>query len=112
MEEYLYLKSHDIPLYGCKLVVVLTNSKSKLNGIVKFGDRDIYAHALYANYKGKKAFMVIFNFHDFHENINHGVIAHEAFNATYYLAEEIGFCPDVAKNEPFAYLHEWIVDPT
>lgn len=110
--EYLHKRVISIPLYGGKLVVILTNSTEQLQKYIpSCHDESPYAHAYYINWKGHQGFTVVLNFDRENVKITHGAITHEAFHIMRFIARERGFDADFDKDEePCAYLIDWVTD--
>ena len=110
-KEYLYIKSHKIPLYRGYFVIILSNSVDKLRKYLPdFDNKEIYAHSWYEKYRSKQGFIMVLNFDNAYREITHGVIAHEAMHLTNMIASLRGIEPDFNNDEHLAYLTEWIVD--
>lgn len=109
-EEYIHVKSFNIPLYRGKLVVVLTNCDKVKSLIPTFDTTALYASAIYDNYKGFQGYFCILNFDNELRRIKHGTIAHEAYHIANFLCTHRGIKEDLENDEPAAYLIEWIVD--
>lgn len=110
-KEYLHMKSYEIPIYRGSLVVILTNSKARLQKHLPAFDRDvIYAHSWFDNFKGRQGFFVIFNFDSEYRKITHGAVTHESLHITHFIASRRGLMADFDNDESLAYLSEWISD--
>lgn len=111
MKKYFFIQSKEIPLYRGKLVIILSNDKEKIKNICPiFDDDNIFAHAIFGNYKGTQGFFIILNHKNKYMQINPGVIAHEAHHICSYIADKRGIIIDTNNDEPMAYLIEWIVN--
>ena len=101
----------DIPIYGGKLVVILTNDANLVKKYYPdFYDDYVYAHALDHYYKGKRAYYVVLNTDYKYGKITNGVVAHEAHHIVTYLFNYKGILYDPANDEPFAYMIGWVVE--
>ena len=111
MKKYLTKKEIKIPIYTGSLVLIESNSNKKISKELDFFDNEeIYAHSIMFNNKGRTGYGIVFNFKNKDSNITHGVIAHEAYHITSFIAEEHGVMWDPENDEPLAYLINWIVD--
>jgi hypothetical protein len=111
MNEYIYIKEKEIPLYRGKLVIVLTNSVSEVKKINPTYSHDfVYASTFFGNWKGMQGFFVIFNFDHKNYAVYNGTITHEALHCANFIGEARGIVNDGVNDEPFAYLAEWITD--
>ena len=111
-KKHYTLKAEKIPIYVGYLVLILSNDVKKLSK--KFpryidDDENLYANTIRDYYKDWRGFYVILNFKNKYSKITHGVIAHEAYHVTSFLAEAVGMRHDPANDEPMAYLHEWVI---
>jgi len=112
-EETKYCKIYetDIPLYRGKFIIILTNDLVAVKEhCPDFEDPEIYGYTIAMNWKGLQGFCVVFNFHNPHRPITHGVIVHEAIHTTSMILNERGVSADHDNDEPFAYLCDWIID--
>lgn len=110
-EKYFYKKVLPIPIYKGKLVIIFSNNLKKISETVpRFKEEELYAHALYRNWKGTEGFIIVLNFHNPSRKITHGVIAHEALHVVNFLAQSRGIEADFTNDEPLTYLLEWTVD--
>ena len=108
MYKYCKIRYRKIPLYGGRLVIILSNDQekvSKLVGITKY--EYLFAHSAINKYKGKRAFFIVLNFHD-EEAITYGHISHEITHTAEFIAEEAGITADYYENEPVAYIAGWV----
>lgn len=111
MKEYCYFKSIQIPLYGGKLVVIISNNGDKIKKLIPtFDNINIYAHTYSHPYKEKWGYFVIFNFNNKYDKITYGTIVHEAIHACSFLFDHRGVRADFKNDEPVAYFVEWVVD--
>tara|TARA_R100000781_G_scaffold115008_1_gene88414 strand:- start:1908 stop:2297 length:390 start_codon:yes stop_codon:yes gene_type:complete len=111
MKKHLTKKEIKIPIYTGTLLLIDSNSKKKVKKEVKnFDKHEIYATSVLFEHKSKTGYGIVFNFDYKHAKISHGVIAHEAYHISSFIAEEHRIQWDPANDEPFAYLINWIVD--
>lgn len=102
------IKAIDIPIYGGKLVVILTNNADVVRKYYPdFEDDYVYAHAINYYYKGNKAYYVVLNTEG---KITNGVVAHEALHVVAYLFHYKGIDYDPDNDEPYAHMLEWVVE--
>lgn len=111
MEKHFFIQSKEIPIYRGKLVIILSNDKDKIKKICPiFDDDNIFAHAIFGNYKGVQGFFIIINLKNKFMKITPGVIAHEAYHICSFISDKRGITIDTNNDEPIAYLTEWIVN--
>lgn len=104
-------KEIKVPIYTGTLFIVDSDSRKKIKKVIKnFDDKQIYAHSLLFDNKGMTGYGIVLNFNYKKAKITHGVIAHEAYHITSYIAEEHGLEWNVDNDEPLAYLINWVVD--
>jgi len=105
------IKVINIPIYGGKLVVMLTNNSQFVRKYYPdFEDDYVYAHAINYTYKGNRAYYVVLNPDYKGVKVTRGVVAHEAHHIVTYLFHYKGILYDPANDEPFSYMLEWVVE--
>lgn len=108
-EKYFILEEMDVPLYGRKFVVIMTNDKKRLKDRVKnFNGGSIYAHSHLVEWDNIVRYVMILNFHSKHTNMTHGTIAHESLHITNYILDEVNVVADHDNDEAAAYLIGWV----
>lgn len=111
MEEYLYIKEINIPIYRGCFVIIITNSQTKLKKYLPdFPNEEIYAHSWCVKYKREQGFIMVLNFENDFRKIKHGVITHEVIHIAHFIAEYRAIDPSFTNDESIAYLAEWITD--
>jgi hypothetical protein len=109
-KDYIHIEESDIPIYKGKLVIILTDSKKKLNKILPdFKDDEIYGHAWLAPYKNRAGYIIILNPTNSY-SITHGVVSHEALHIVSFISKDRGIIMDPDNDEPLTYLIEYITD--
>ena len=110
-EKYLHISVKDIPLFRGKLILIISNDTEGVKKhLPNFGDRNVYAHTCYYNWKGHGAFFIVLNFDNPYRKVYHGTITHESIHAANMIADNRGVLADFSNDEPIAYLAEWIAD--
>jgi hypothetical protein len=110
-ESYLHLNAKDIPLFRGKLVLIISNDTEKVKKYLpNFGDRNVYAHTCYYDWKGYGSFFIVLNFDNDYRKLYHGTVTHESIHAANMIANDRGVIADFNNDEPLAYLSEWIAD--
>lgn len=109
-KKYFNTTSITIPIYGGKLVIIFTSDAIAVKKIIpSFEDEEVFAHAVYENWKGYEGYIMVLNF-EHNKAITHGVIWHEIFHTVNFIAQTRGIDLDVENDEPLAYLGMWITD--
>jgi hypothetical protein len=108
-EKYFILEEMEVPLYGRKFVVILTNDKKQLKKRVKdSGIHNIYAHSYLTEWDNMGRYVMVLNFDAKHNNITHGVIAHESIHITNFILDQVNVLADHDNDEAAAYLIGWV----
>lgn len=108
--KYLYKKIIKIPIYRGFLIIILSNSKRKINKIVPFEDKIPYAHSIFSNYLKSEGYFIILNFHNKAAKITPGILTHESIHIANFIASQRGIELDANNDEPICYLAGWITD--
>ncbi len=115
-------KTVTIPIYKGIFDICITSSHKDLNelycnsrGKNHFEDDEIvYAHAMIAKLKndveGLRRYVMVLNFNNKVDKIDHGAIAHEALHITHFLLENKGIVLDYDNDEIVTYVLGWVVD--
>lgn len=100
-------KEIQIPIYGGKLMIHITNSKKVASKIAGQKQYDVFAFHIRNNHEH---YHIVLNPEHPKAEITYGVIAHECTHAALTLFKSRGIHPDVENQEPLAYMIEWLVD--
>ena len=108
MDDLFYHKEvYKIPLYGNRLIVVITNNIKKIKLFQpSFNTAYIYGHSLIGD---SGEFILVLNPKSY-EKISAGTISHEAMHITNFIAEWAGIQPSFENDEAVAYLNTWVFD--
>lgn len=112
-KKYFKVNSKRVPIYVGKLVLVITNDKKKVRKMfpnVFYEGEEPYGHSIEADFGGWRGFHVILNFDHSRAKVTHGIISHEVYHITSFIADRVGVLHDPDNDEPMAYLNGWIAD--
>lgn len=101
----------DLNLYKKKVIIVDTKKPKyvqKLLDTVLFDDEEVFGHAIYDGYKGKKAIFIVVD--SSHEQFHPSILAHESVHGANMIFQLVGHELDTNNDEPQAYLVEWIFE--
>ena len=100
----------DIPIYYAKFIIHITDEIEKVNKITEMNDEEVYACAIYAEYKkGECGYHVFFN-PSLSDPMTYGIIAHECMHSVFQLFKRRGIEIIFENQEPTTYLLEYLVD--
>lgn len=109
-----------VPLYPCRLGVVVCSDEGKVNKYLESQGMDFkldfdsyYAacfEGLWKNEKGEEFYCVYIVLNQEAELFTHGIVSHEVRHATNAIMQRIGHSLDAINDEPEAYLQQWITD--
>jgi hypothetical protein len=105
--DYFHKKVVQVPLYKVSVAIIFTNNTEKAK---EYTDEDSEPYAHCVDLRGHSAVVIILNFDYPKIKMNHGVIAHEALHAAYFVSERVGIRADLTNPEPMTYLLEWITN--
>ena len=116
MKPYYREAKITLPIYGGEIFLVDTNDNQSLedNHGIEI-DNVPFASCFERNAKQedgsvKLYHLIVINMKNELKKIDVGILAHECFHLTNFIFEEKGIIPDVANDEPQAYLLGYLVD--
>ena len=120
MSKKLYRKIKKVPLYPCRLGVLVCKSYKEVNkfllsqGMPEEFDFSEYVGSTITRgvvkEKGKELFCIYIVLNPKEEGFTHGLISHEVRHATNAILEHIGQRLDPNNDEAEAYLSGWVAD--
>lgn len=106
-----FIKTIEIPLYHITIDIIIANSKSKIMTLFSFeNEREITSKAgrtIYDNTQTNEKLQIILNGKSI---LTHGIIAHEALHATFFILSSRGLKYSQKSEEAYTYLIQFIID--